>query len=73
MEDNQHHIFLERAIELSKEGMLHEKGGPFGCIIVKDGKIIAEGCNSVTSNNDPTAHAEVVSNRFQTCSFRFSL
>jgi tRNA(Arg) A34 adenosine deaminase TadA len=63
MEDNQHHIFLERAIELSKEGMLHEKGGPFGCIIVKDGKIIAEGCNSVTSNNDPTAHAEVVAIR----------
>jgi tRNA(Arg) A34 adenosine deaminase TadA len=54
---------LERAIELSKEGMLHEKGGPFGCIIVKDGKIIAEGCNSVTSNNDPTAHAEVVAIR----------
>ena len=63
MEDNQHHIFLERAIELSKEGMLHEKGGPFGCIIVKEGKIIAEGCNSVTSNNDPTAHAEVVAIR----------
>ena len=63
MEDNQHHIFLDRAIELSKEGMLHEKGGPFGCIIVKDGKIIAEGCNSVTSNNDPTAHAEVVAIR----------
>lgn len=63
MEDKQHHIFLERAIELSKEGMLQEKGGPFGCIIVKDGKIIAEGCNSVTSNNDPTAHAEVVAIR----------
>ncbi len=63
MEDQQHLAFLERAIELSKEGMLNEKGGPFGCIIVKDGKIVAEGCNSVTSNNDPTAHAEVVAIR----------
>ena len=63
MENQKHLAFLERAVELSKEGMLKEKGGPFGCIIVKDGKIVAEGCNSVTSNNDPTAHAEVVAIR----------
>lgn len=63
MKEREHSVFMERAIELSKEGMLNEMGGPFGCVIVKDGKIIAEGCNSVTSNNDPTAHAEVVAIR----------
>lgn len=55
--------FLERAIELSMQGMTNGKGGPFGCIIVKDGEIIGEGCNQVTSSNDPTAHAEVVAIR----------
>lgn len=55
--------FLERAIELSREGMRTGKGGPFGCVIVKDGKIIGEGCNQVASSNDPTAHAEVVAIR----------
>ncbi|MFL5810837.1 MAG: nucleoside deaminase [Flavisolibacter sp.] len=60
--------FLDRAIELSAEGMKHGKGGPFGCVIVKDGKIIGEGCNQVTLNNDPTAHAEVVAIR-KACSF----
>ena len=39
------------------------KGGPFGAVVVKDGRIIAEGYNQVTSNNDPTAHAEVVAIR----------
>ena len=39
------------------------KGGPFGCVIVKDGKIISEGYNQVTTANDPTAHAEVVAIR----------
>lgn len=38
-------------------------GGPFGCLIVKDGKVIGRGCNRVTSTNDPTAHAEVVAIR----------
>ncbi len=61
--DSKHQEFMERAIELSKEGMQNAKGGPFGCVIVKDGKIIAEGSNSVTSMNDPTAHAEVVAIR----------
>lgn len=55
--------FLERAIELSRQGMLSEQGGPFGCVVVKDGKIIGEGCNQVTTQNDPTAHAEVVAIR----------
>ena len=55
--------FLERAIELSKQGMQSGKGGPFGCVIVKDGKIIGEGFNQVIATNDPTAHAEVVAIR----------
>jgi len=55
--------FLERAIELSRQGMQSGKGGPFGCVIVKDGKIIGEGSNEVTTSNDPTAHAEVVAIR----------
>lgn len=49
---------MKRAIELSKNNIAHG-GGPFGAVIVKDGKIIGEGFNKVTANNDPTAHAEV--------------
>jgi tRNA(Arg) A34 adenosine deaminase TadA len=55
--------FLDRAIELSKQGMQQGKGGPFGCVIVKDGKIIGEGYNEVLKGNDPTAHAEIVAIR----------
>src|SRR5215212_6024916 len=55
--------FLERSIELSREGMQSGKGGPFGCVVVKDGKIVGEGCNQVATTNDPTAHAEVVAIR----------
>ena len=50
--------FMSRAIELSIENVA-KGGGPFGAVIVKDGEIVAEGCNRVTANNDPTAHAEV--------------
>ncbi len=56
-------MFLQKAIELSRKGMQGGHGGPFGCVIVKDGKIIGEGYNQVTSSNDPTAHAEVVAIR----------
>lgn len=54
---------LKRAIELSRENMLEGAGGPFGAVIARDGEIIAEGFNRVTSSNDPTAHAEVVAIR----------
>lgn len=54
---------MERAIALSREKMNANAGGPFGAVIVKDGKVIAEGWNQVTSTNDPTAHAEVVAIR----------
>lgn len=55
--------FIERAIKLSEKGMDNNAGGPFGAVIVKDDKIIAEGYNQVTSSNDPTAHAEIVAIR----------
>lgn len=55
--------FINKAIDLSKNGMDKNAGGPFGALVVKDGKIIAEGYNKVTSSNDPTAHAEVVAIR----------
>jgi guanine deaminase len=55
--------FMHRAIELSIENIKNKTGGPFGAVIVKNDKIIAEGVNSVTSNNDPTAHAEIVAIR----------
>jgi len=54
---------MRRAIALSAEKMRAGLGGPFGAIIGRDGKIIAEGHNQVTSGNDPTAHAEVVAIR----------
>lgn len=55
--------FMQEAIRLSVENVTQGKGGPFGAVIVKDGKIIARGANSVTTLNDPTAHAEVVAIR----------
>ena len=55
--------YMKRAIALSEEMMRANRGGPFGAVVVKDGAIIAEGHNMVTSANDPTAHAEVVAIR----------
>ena len=56
-------VFMQKAIDLSIENVRSGKGGPFGAVVVKDGKIIAQGANSVTCNNDPTAHAEVMAIR----------
>ncbi|RPD98860.1 nucleoside deaminase [Aureibaculum marinum] len=58
-----HEIFMKEAIQLAIDGMDANEGGPFGCVIVKDGKIIGRGNNKVTSTNDPTAHAEVTAIR----------
>jgi tRNA(Arg) A34 adenosine deaminase TadA len=55
--------YLKRAVEISHAQVLAGNGGPFGAIVVKDGRIIAEGANAVTSGNDPTAHAEIVAIR----------
>lgn len=66
MEDNNRNKFILRALALAEEGMNTNCGGPFGAVVVKDGKIIGEGYNTVTSDNDPTAHAEVMAIR-QAC------
>lgn len=55
--------FMKEAINVALNGMDQNEGGPFGCVIVKDGKIIGRGNNKVTSTNDPTAHAEVIAIR----------
>jgi len=52
-----------QAIELAKNGMLAGNGGPFGCVIVKDGQVVGQGSNMVLKTKDPTAHAEVVAIR----------
>ncbi|MEH7376854.1 nucleoside deaminase [Neobacillus drentensis] len=51
--------FMEKAIELALNNVLTKQGGPFGTVVVKDGKVIGIGRNEVTGTNDPTAHAEV--------------
>jgi len=54
---------MERAIAVALENVRAGRGGPFAAVVVKDGRIIAEGANCVTASNDPTAHAEVVAIR----------
>lgn len=56
---DQHQKFMKVAIQLSEQNVLESLGGPFGAVVVKDGKILAKSANMVTSENDPTAHAEV--------------
>jgi len=56
-------IFMEKAIALATENVTLGRGGPFGAVIVRDGKMIATGVNLVTATNDPTAHAEVTAIR----------
>jgi guanine deaminase len=51
--------FMRRAIALATENVLSARGGPFGAVIVHKGQILAEAANSVTTTNDPTAHAEI--------------
>lgn len=58
-----HQKHIDRAGMLARENIKNATGGPFGCVIVKNGIVIAEGANAVTSTNDPTAHAEVVAIR----------
>lgn len=55
--------YMEMAIDLAKENVESGKGGPFGAVIVKNGKVISSAMNEVTSTDDPTAHAEVVAIR----------
>lgn len=64
---NQDHLghldFMHMAVDMSRQGMNANDGGPFGAIVVKDGIIVGRGNNKVTSSCDPTAHAEVVAIR----------
>jgi guanine deaminase len=55
--------FMARAIQLAVENVRSGRGGPFGCVVVKDGNVVSEGANQVTATNDPTAHAEVLAIR----------
>jgi len=55
--------FMRQAIQLATENVTSGRGGPFGAVVVKDGKVIATGTNQVTASNDPTAHAEVTAIR----------
>ena len=54
---------MQRAIDLAMENVLAGRGGPFGAVVVRNGEIIAEGVNQVTSTNDPSAHAEIAAIR----------
>jgi tRNA(Arg) A34 adenosine deaminase TadA len=51
--------FMKEALNLARENLRLKNGGPFGAVVVKDGRIIGRGMNSVTAENDPTAHAEI--------------
>ena len=55
--------YMQEAVNAALKGMRNNEGGPFGCVIVKNGKIVGIGNNKVTSTNDPTAHAEVTAIR----------
>ncbi len=55
--------FLQMAVDIAAANVRNGNGGPFGAVVVLDGEVIATGANSVTSSNDPTAHAEVVAIR----------
>src|ERR1700752_1595019 len=55
--------FMRRAIALALENVRSGRGGPFGALVVKNGRVIAKGTNRVTSTKDPTAHAEIVAIR----------
>jgi len=58
-----HDVFMRRAIALARENAAAARGGPFGAVVVQDGRIVGEGANRVTATLDPTAHAEVVAVR----------
>lgn len=59
----EHEDFMRMAIALSEDNVKNNLGGPFGAVIVKNGQIIAKSANTVTTTNDPTAHAEVAAIR----------
>lgn len=63
MNDAEHGTYMAHAIELARTGSAAGHGGPFGCVVVKEGRIVGEGFNQVLSAKDPTAHGEMVALR----------
>ena len=59
LSSDEHMKFMRLAIELGQAGVERGDGGPFGAVVVKEGRVVGRGWNQVTSSNDPTAHAEV--------------
>ena len=59
MDPADHDAFMREAAQMANENVLAGRGGPFGCVVVRRGKVVARGANQVTSTNDPTAHGEV--------------
>ena len=55
--------YMQQAIEEARKGIYHGHGGPFGCVILKDGKVVGTGHNMVIANNDSTAHGEIMAIR----------
>jgi tRNA(Arg) A34 adenosine deaminase TadA len=64
---DQHEYFMAKAIEMASQALEGDNGGPFGAVIVKNGKIVGKGRNRVTSKQDPTAHAEIEAIRDACC------
>ncbi len=63
MTRHEHEEYLREAIRIASENVRLGRGGPFGALVVRDGRILGRGTNLVTSSNDPTAHAELVAVR----------
>jgi guanine deaminase len=59
MDKQAHEDFMRMAIKLSEDNIQQKLGGPFGAVIVKDGKVVAASANKVIEQTDPTAHAEI--------------
>ncbi len=63
MSDEQHIVFLRQAIRIATRNVESGEGGPFGAVVVREGRVLATGVNRVTAMNDPTAHAEMMAVR----------
>ena len=63
MSDERHLEFLRQAIKIATQNVESGEGGPFGAVVVREGRVLATGVNRVTAMNDPTAHAEMVAVR----------
>ena len=63
MSDERHIVFLRQAIKIATQNVESGEGGPFGAVVVREGRVLATGVNRVTAMNDPTAHAEMMAVR----------